>query len=199
MGIAHKGAGPKTPVCEGNGPEDPGVVAPLHLAQSLGHARVKAHRVIGRIGCLLRYAGWLHAQGVGVCCTMTVVNVGPHHRDLQVGDRADRCCSGVHHCVCRSSKLGLADLMHCSMGLRYFSVSVASLVPSMTVLSDFLRAAVPEDSKISSMLVSKLAFFHCFTAFFRRSKTRGFRAECGAHPAGGKIHAASIKHLCPWT
>ena len=48
-------------------------MAPLHLAQSLGHARVKARGVIGRIGGIL----WLHAQGVGVCCTMTVVNIDP--------------------------------------------------------------------------------------------------------------------------
>ena len=46
------------------GPKDPGE-APLHLAQSLGHARVKARGVVGRIGGMLRYAGWLHAQGVG--------------------------------------------------------------------------------------------------------------------------------------
>ena len=43
---------------------------------------------------------------VSVCCTMTVVNIDPHHGDLQVGDWADRCCTGVHHCVCPRSRLG---------------------------------------------------------------------------------------------
>ena len=89
--VAHKREEAQRPQCaRGKGPEDPSVVAPLHLAQSLGHARLKARGVIGRIGGMPRYVGWLHAQGVGVCCTMTVVNIDPHHRDLQVGDGADR-------------------------------------------------------------------------------------------------------------
>ena len=50
--------GAQRPQCaKGKGPEDRGVVAPLHLAQSLGHARVKARGVIGRItpaGCMLK-------------------------------------------------------------------------------------------------------------------------------------------------
>ena len=50
---------------QGEGTQGPGVEAPLHLAQSLGRARVKARGVVGRIGGMLRYAGWLLAQGVG--------------------------------------------------------------------------------------------------------------------------------------
>ena len=47
--VLHQGEGPpKTPVHGGEG--TPGVDAPLHLTQSLGHARVEARGVVGRIG-----------------------------------------------------------------------------------------------------------------------------------------------------
>ena len=61
----------------------------------------------------------------------------------------------------------------------------------MTVVSDFLRAVC---LRIPNFVDAglEIGIFHCFTAFFLRSETRGFRAECGAHPAGGKIHAASL-------
>ena len=108
--VLHQGKWSQRPQCvKGKGPKDPGVEAPLNFAQTLGYGRVKARGVIGRIGGILRYASWLRAQGVGVCCVqpaMTVAKIDPRNRDLQVGDRADRCCTGVHHCVCRRSKLG---------------------------------------------------------------------------------------------
>ena len=143
-------------MCEGEGTRGPGVVAPLHL-QSLGHARVKARGVIGRIGGMLRYAGWLHAQGVGVCSTMTVVNIDPHHRDLQVGDRADRCCTGVHHCVCRSSKLGACrpDASLNNYGIIVYLLPVWFLRNGVV---RFLPCCCPRGFQISSILVSKLAF-----------------------------------------
>ena len=50
---------------KGKEPKDPGVVAPLHLAESPGHARVEARGVVGRIGGMLRYTSWLRAQSVG--------------------------------------------------------------------------------------------------------------------------------------
>ena len=64
--VLHQGEGPQRPQCVMvKGPKDPGVAAPLHLAQSLGHARVKARGVASGIGGMLRYASWLLAQGVG--------------------------------------------------------------------------------------------------------------------------------------
>ena len=45
--VLHQGEGPQRPQCvKGKGLKDPGVEAPLHLAQSLGHARVRARGVV---------------------------------------------------------------------------------------------------------------------------------------------------------
>ena len=61
--VAHKREGAERPQCaKGKGTEDPGVVAPLHLAQSLGHARVKARghwllQVVAATACAIRVDG----------------------------------------------------------------------------------------------------------------------------------------------
>ena len=42
--VLHQGKGPQ--FVKGKGPNDPGVEAPLHFAQSLGHWRAKARKVL---------------------------------------------------------------------------------------------------------------------------------------------------------
>ena len=46
--VLHQGKGPQGPhFVKGKGPKDPGVEAPLHFAQSLGHWSAKARGVVG--------------------------------------------------------------------------------------------------------------------------------------------------------
>ena len=65
-------------------------------------------RIVGRIGGMLRYAGWLHAQGVG-----RMLCAAYDDRRQYRSPTIERCWTGVHHCVCRRSKVGLADLAWC--------------------------------------------------------------------------------------
>ena len=85
-----------------------------------------------------------------------------------------------------------ADLMNCSI-ITVFCCQLGSFV---TVLSGFFRAAVPEDSNFVDPGLD-IDIFRCFHAFFRRSETRGFWAECGAHPAGGKSTRRAYQATIP--
>ena len=59
---------------------------------------------------------------------------------------------------------GVSVFVHCSMITILLSVPPASLVPSMTMLSDFLRAD-PENSEFRRCWSRNWIFYLCFTAF----------------------------------
>ena len=60
---------------------------------------------------------------------------------------------------------GVSVFVHCSMITILLSVLPASLVPSMTVLSGFSRAAEPENSEFRRCWSRTWIFYPCFTAF----------------------------------
>ena len=194
----HTREGAQRPQCvKGRGPKDPGVAA-LHLAQSLGHARVKARGVIGRIGGMPRYAGWLQAQGVGVCCTMTVSISIPTIVICKVETgQIDVALKYITASV-EDRSWGLADLLHCSMITILWCICY-QLGSFDDGVVRFLTCCCARGFQISSMLVSKLAFSIVLQHFPAIGDT-WISSRVRSSPGRWKNPRGElIKHLCRWT
>ena len=164
MGIAHKGGDPKTPACEGEGTQGPwrrGTTPPCAESWPCSCEGTWSHwpqwwyATVRRLVACSRRRRMLHDDRR---------QYRPHHRDLQVGDRADRCCTGVHHCVCRSSKL---EVCRPDELLNNYGI-IVYLLPAWFLRNcvvRFLPCCCPRGFQISSILVSKLAFSAVFMHF----------------------------------